>query len=102
MQVRTGTRKQDHAAQQTPAERVPQSLTLPQLAKPCRRAHRVGRHERAIDRAHRGANDHIRPDPGLGQCPKHPDLMSAEQSPATKHKRRLHQLTSYRQAKQTW
>jgi hypothetical protein len=77
VQVRAGTRKQDHATQESPAERVPQSLTLPQLAKPCRRARRVGRHERAIDRAHRRADDHIRPDAGLGQGPEHPDLMSA-------------------------
>jgi hypothetical protein len=47
------------------AERLPHGIAAPQFGQACRRARRVGRHECAIDRAHRRADDHIGPDAGF-------------------------------------
>src|ERR1039458_6220183 len=55
MQVRARTQQPGRPAPQRLAERLPQSIALPYLAQPCRRARRVGGHERAIYRAHRRA-----------------------------------------------
>ena len=90
MQVGAGARQPDRPAPEGLAERLPQRVALPQLVQPRRRARRVGRHERAVDGADRGAHDHVGRDAGLGQGPEHADLVGAEHTPAAEHERRLH------------
>ena len=90
MQVGAGAQQPDGPAPHRLAERLAQRLTLPQLGQPLRRPGRVGGHERPVDRADRGAHDHIGPHPGLIQCAEHADLVRAEHAPAAEHERGLH------------
>src|SRR5215469_14746501 len=90
VQVGAGPGQPGHLAKDRLAERLLYRVALPHLAQPCRRAVRVGGHERAGDRAHRRAHDEMGPDAGLGKGPEHADLVSAEHPAATEHERGLH------------
>ena len=50
----------------------------PHLLEPAQRGRRIGRHEHAVDRPDRGAQDQVRPDPGLAERPEHADLARPE------------------------
>jgi hypothetical protein len=65
VQVRSGTDQPGRPAPQVLAEDLAQLFAFPHLAQPRRGARRVGRHQRAVERADRGADDQIGPDAGL-------------------------------------
>ena len=90
VQVRAGPGQRDRAAPQVLAEGPAKGVAAPQITQPLRRAGRVGRHERSVDRPHRGADHHVGPDSGLGQRPEHADLVGAEHAAPAEHECRLH------------
>ena len=89
VQVGAGPHQPDGPAPERLAERVAQRLALPQLGQPVRRTGRVSRHERAVDRADRGAHDQIGPHARLLERAEHADLVRAEQAAAAEHERGL-------------
>jgi hypothetical protein len=90
VQVRARADEPNGAAPELLAERQPQLVALPHPAQPGRGTLRIGRHERAVERADRGAHHQVGPDVRLGQRPQHAHLMGAEQAPAAEHERRRH------------
>src|SRR6266536_2876585 len=75
------------AVNQRAAERLGSGAVAPQPEQPRHRLGRVGRDEHAVDRAHRGPDDQVRPDPGLGERLEHPDLVRAQHPAAAEHER---------------
>jgi hypothetical protein len=65
VQVRARAHQPGRATPDPLAERQPQLVALPHPAQPRRGAHRVGRHERPVDGAYRGAHHQIGPDAGF-------------------------------------
>jgi hypothetical protein len=90
VQVRARADEPNGAAPELLAERQPQLVALPHPLQARHRARRVGGHERAVDRADRGAHDQIRPDARLRERAEHADLVRAEQPAAAEDERRRH------------
>jgi hypothetical protein len=91
VQVRAGPDQVGGPAPQLLAEGQPQFVALPHPGQPPRRTRRVGGHERAVDRADRGAHHQVGPHARLGKRAQHADLVRAEQPPAAEHEGRRHQ-----------
>jgi hypothetical protein len=90
VQVRARPDQPDRPAPQLLTERQPQLIALPQPDQPVRRARRVGRDQRAVDRADRGAHHQVGLDARLGKRPQHADLVRAEQPSAAEYERCRH------------
>ena len=81
-----GPRERAESSEDRAAERGADDIRAPDRLQPFRRAIRVGRDEHTVDGADGRANHKVGPDPRVGECGEHANLVRAEHPTSAQYK----------------